>query len=99
MGMADDNYVLIPLSRGGIVSVPVEDFDDPFSEWDENAPLAQMALGSQSHALPAMSRTVTLDDPVTTAILAKASRRPAGETLEEALRALADGIPLLIPSD
>lgn len=81
------------------MSVPMEDPEDALSEWDENASLAQMALSSQSHALPTTSRTITLEDPVTTAILAKASQRPAPETLEEALRALADGIPLLIPSD
>jgi hypothetical protein len=82
-----------------MVSVPMEDLEDVLSEWDENAPLAQMALGSHSHALPTTSRTLTLEDPVTTAILARASRRPAPETLEEALLALADGIPTLIPSD
>jgi len=83
-----------------LVSVPVDDLDEAFSEWDENAPIAQLARGSQSFAVPTTSRTTTLSDAETTAMLAQATRRPAvPATLEEALLALADGIPQLIPSD
>ena len=80
--------------------------DDVFSEWDENAPIAQLARGSQPHALPAsarmpaFARAVTLADPITTALLAQATRRAtAPATLEEALLALTNGVPELISSD
>jgi hypothetical protein len=78
------------------MSVRVDDvedaFEDAFSEWDENAPMAQLAQGSQPHALPATSRTTTLCDPATTSRLAKASQRmTVPQTMEEALLALADG--------
>ena len=80
--------------------------DDVFSEWDENAPIAQLARGSQPHALPAsarmpaFARAVTLADPKTTALLAQATRRAtAPATLEEALLALTNGVPELISSD
>jgi hypothetical protein len=101
--MADDNQhlrttrelderQLTHLTRGDIVSVPMEEVEDAFIEWDENAAIAR---GSQPHAVPAMSRTRTLSDPVTTRRLAKASQRIAipervPETLEEALLALAE---------
>ncbi len=76
------------------MSVPMEEVEDAFVEWDENAAIA---LGSQPHALPTTSRTTTLSDPVTTRRLAKASQRIAipervPETLEEALLALAERI-------
>ena len=76
----------------------LDEFEDAFSEWDENAPIAQLAQGSQPHALPPSSRTPTLRDPVTTSRLAKGSQRMAvPQTLEEALLALADGgIPQVI---
>ena len=80
------------------MSVPMEDLDDAFSEWDENAPIAQLARGSQTHVVPAISRTVTLEDPVTTALLATISRHAMPESVEEALDALAQGIPLLVSS-
>jgi hypothetical protein len=79
----------------------LDELDDAFSEWDENAPIAQIAQGSQSHALPTTSRTTTLSDPVTTNRLARLTRPAAvPQTLEEALLALslADGIPELIAS-
>jgi hypothetical protein len=82
--------------------MPFEDLDDAFSEWDESTPIARLARGSQSHAavVPTTSRTVTLDDPATTRTLAKSTRRrSAPTTLEQALLALADGIPELIPTD
>jgi hypothetical protein len=101
--MADDNRhlratrelvdrPLTHLTQGDIVSVRMDEVEDAFVEWDENAAIAQ---GSQSSALPAMSRTRTLSDPVTTRRLAKASQRIAipervPETLEEALLALAE---------
>lgn len=74
------------------MSVRMDEVEDAFVEWDENAAIAQ---GSQPNALPTMSRTRTLSDPVTTRRLAKASQRIAipervPETLEEALLALAE---------
>lgn len=117
MGMADDiigtsdirSTELSRLTRGGIVLssfADLDDLDDVFSEWDENAPIAQLARGSQPHALPASARTTTLSDPVTTAVLAQATRRahaarpsPAAASLEEALLALTNGVPELLPSD
>lgn len=75
------------------MSVPIDEVEDAFGEWDENAPIAQIAQGSQPHALPATSRTVTLADPVTTRMLANATRRSVPQTLEEALLALADDLP------
>jgi hypothetical protein len=90
---------LPPLSQGDVLAM--DDLDDAFSEWDENAPIAQIAQGSQPHALPTTSRTVTLADPATTSRLARLTR-PASvpQTLEEALLALAlvDGIPELLAS-
>jgi hypothetical protein len=94
-----DAHELPRLSQGDVHVV--DDFEDAFSEWDENAPIAQIAQGSQPHALPTTSRTVTLSDPVTTHRLARLTRPAAvPQTLEEALLALAlaDGIPELIAS-
>ena len=76
------------------MSVPMEEVEDAFVEWDENAAIA---LGSRPYALPTTSRTTTLSDPVTTRRLAKASQRIAipervPETLEEALLAFAERI-------
>jgi hypothetical protein len=76
------------------VSEPMDELDDAFSEWDETRPIAQLARGSQPHALPALSRAVTKRDPETTRRLAKGSQRMfVPRNLEEALLALADGIP------
>ena len=75
MGMADDTRYLR------------DEVEDAFSEWDENAPLAQFAEGSQPHSLAA-----TVFDPVTTRMLAEQTRRYVPRTLEEALLALADGL-------
>ena len=77
------------------MSVPMDEVEDAFSEWDETKPMAQLAHGSLPHALPASSRAVTLSDPQTTSRLAKASQRmtvAVPQTLEEALLALADGL-------
>jgi len=77
--------------------MPLDKLDDAFSEWDENKPIAPFPRSSQSHAIPTISRTVTLKDPTTTAALARATRiasPPA--TLEEALLAFANGIPELL---
>lgn len=79
-------------------ALAVDEFEDAFSEWDENAQIAQ---GSQPHALPTTPRTATLSDPVTTNRLARLTRPTSvPQTLEEALLALslADGIPELIAS-
>lgn len=81
------------------MSVPMDEMDDEvsphvedaFGEWDESAPIAQIAQGSQPHVLPTTSRTVTVSDPLTTRRLAEATRRPAPQSLEEALLALANG--------
>jgi hypothetical protein len=75
-------------------------FEAAFREWDESAVGSQVgpfAQGTQPHALSLSARTTTLSDPVTTARLAASMRRPvaAGRTLEEALLALANGIPEL----
>jgi hypothetical protein len=89
-----DSSELTRLTRGDYVPVPVDELEDAFSEWDENAPIAQLARGSQPHALPTSSRTTTLSDPETTSRLAKASQRMGvPQNLEEALLALTDGIP------
>jgi hypothetical protein len=85
--MADDNR-----------SAPGHEIDDAFSEWDENAPVIQIAQGSQPHTLPAVSRAVTVSDPVTTRALAEATRRYVPRSLEEALLALADGLVALADS-
>jgi len=64
---------------------PMNELEDVFSEWDEDAPLARLARGSQSHTIP---------DPATASALAQAPRRRAApSTLEEALLALADELP------
>ena len=74
--------------------MPADELENAFSEWDENAPIAQLALGSQPNARPTMSRATTLSDPETTSRLAKASQRMAiPQSLEEALLALTDGFP------
>jgi hypothetical protein len=93
MGMAENNLhlrmtetfdssELTRLTRGESVSVPIDEIDDAFSEWDENAPTAQLARSS-------------LSNPVPTRRLAKGSQRIAipqhvavPQTLEEALLAL-----------
>lgn len=85
-----DSRELARLTRGDAVSVPGDEVEDAFREWDEATP-----------RLPATPRTTTLADPVTTARLAKGSQRIAvprvvPQSLEEALLALADG--LLEPS-
>ena len=76
-----------------------DDLDEAFSEWDENAPIAQLARGSQPHVLPPSWRTITLPEPAPTRRLAKTTRRAIPTTLEEALLALTNGVPELIPSD
>lgn len=83
MGMAENNLHL----RTTETFDPIDEVDDAFSEWDESAPTAQLARGSQSGALP-----VTSQPPRR---LAKGSQRIAipqhaavPQTLEEALLAL-----------
>lgn len=84
-----------------------DEFDAAFSDRDEpavivpsRAPRRRLARGSQSLAVPPAPRTVTLEDPVTTGALARSTRRRnAPTTLEQALLALADGVPELIPTD
>jgi hypothetical protein len=93
MGMADDIRVMGVLLSGDVA------LDDAFSEWDENAPIAQLARGSQPHVLPPRWRTITLPEPAPTSRLANATRRSHPTTLEEALLALTNGVPELIPSD
>ena len=78
MGMADDNR-----------SASGNEIEDAFSEWDENAPVVQIAQGSRPHTLPASSRAVTVSDP---------TRRYVPRSLEEALLALADGLVALADS-
>ncbi|HWO24417.1 MAG TPA: hypothetical protein VNO30_36985 [Kofleriaceae bacterium] len=74
-------------------------FEEAFREWDEGGAVGYqhvpLARGTQPHALPISARTTTLSDPLTTAVLAHTTRRPAaiGQTLEEVLRALADEEP------
>ena len=80
MGMADHAWHL----RTVVDDAGIE---DAFSEWDENAPIAQFAEGSQPHPL-----ATTVFDPVTTRALAEQTRRYVPRSLEEALQALADGI-------
>lgn len=72
-----DAEELIRLTRGDIVTVPLEevggeDPNDAFSDWDEDSRFPE---GSQPEAMPATSRTATLADPLTTGLLAEASRR------------------------
>jgi hypothetical protein len=87
--MADDNREIVMSST--------DELDDAFGEWDDDAPIARLARGSQSHTIPDAART--LADPVTTSALAQAIRRPAApSTLEEALLALADELPERLPS-
>jgi hypothetical protein len=94
--MAENNlHLRMTETFDSSVSVPIDEVDDAFSEWDESAPTAQLARGSQSSALPATSRTTTLSDPRTPRRLAKGSQRIAiprhvavPQTLEEALLAL-----------
>jgi hypothetical protein len=76
--MADDNR-----------SASGNEIEDAFSEWDENAPVVQIAQGSQPHTLPASSRAVTV---------AETTRRYVPRSLEEALLALADGLVALADS-
>lgn len=90
---------LVRRGRGEIVLSSFSDLDelgDAFSEWDESAPIAQLARGSQSFAVPVSARTITLSDPVTTAILANTTRAHVPSTLEEALLALTNGVPDLL---
>jgi len=47
--------------------------DDPFADWGGES--AQVPTGSQTHILPATSRTATVDDPLTTQLLAEVARR------------------------
>ena len=79
----------------------LDHLDDVFSEWDESAPIAQLARGSHPHVLPASARTSTQSASVTPAVPTRAKRRrtPTPTTLEAALLALADGVPELISSD
>lgn len=87
----------------GVGFIPDFDgLDDAFSEWDEAAPIAQLARGSQPHVLPPSWRTVTVTPPapVITRQLANATRRQAAPTaLEQALLAFTNGVPELISSD
>jgi len=112
MGMADDirgmgiliSGDMVRLTQGGSLSpTSMADFDsldEAFSEWDENAPIAQLARGSQPHVLPPSSRTLTLPAPMTTRMLASSTPRQVAPTkLEEALLALTNGVPELISSD
>ena len=70
--------------------------DGALSEWDDEAPIAQLARGSQMHVLPASTRA-TMCDPATTTMLARATRRAARPTaLEQAILALTNGVPELV---
>ena len=79
----------------------LDHLDDVFSEWDESAPIAQLARGSQPNVLSANARTSTQPASATQATETRPKRRrtPTPTTLEAALLALADGVPELIPSD
>lgn len=78
-----------------------DEFEEAFREWDDgaarNSQRPTIAQGSQPHALPLSARAATRSDPMTTRRLAQATRRPVvAQSLEEALLALADGVPELL---
>lgn len=57
-------------SLGG--SVVVDEVEDAFGEWDETVPVPARP---QPAPLPSTARTATRSDPLTTGLLAEASRR------------------------
>lgn len=86
-----DSRELARLTAKEIVTVPMDEVEDAFGEWDdEDVPIA---AGSQPQAMPTTSRTATLSDPLTTGLLAEVARRSrtrevSAGTLEEAIRSL-----------
>ena len=94
--MGDDNKDSLGSSS------QIDEVEDAFGEWDETVPIA---AGSQSPPLPSTPRTATRADPLTTGLLAEASRRTRDlreeapmrrrtgftpESLEEAIRSVVD---------
>jgi hypothetical protein len=95
---------LARLVRGEIVlssMAELDHLDDVFGEWDESAPIAQLARGSHPNALPGSARTSTLSASVNQAVQPRTKRRrtPTPTTLEAALLDLTNGVPELISSD
>jgi hypothetical protein len=79
-------------------------FEEAFREWDDSATIshsqiAPLAQGSQPYARSLSPRTATRSYPPTTGRLARGTRPPfVAQTLEEALLALADGVPERLPA-
>jgi hypothetical protein len=74
---------LLELTKKSIVGDSIGntgEHDDPFEEWNEEG--GAVAMGSQSEALPATSRTATLADPMTTGLLAEVARRTSTVELD-----------------
>jgi hypothetical protein len=67
--VADDIAEVVPLQARDAAASD----DDPLADWADG----EVAVGSQSDALPTTSRTATLADPLTTQLLAEVARRTA----------------------
>jgi hypothetical protein len=66
-----DARELAKLTATEIVSIPLEEVEDPFGGWEEQV----LGDGTPQKSGPLMSRTQTVSDPMTTGLLAEVSRR------------------------
>jgi hypothetical protein len=71
-----DSRELAKLTEADIVSVPISDVDDSMGEWDDE----DIAAGTPPQPVESLvGRTMTVDDPMTTRLLAEVARRPTRE--------------------
>lgn len=72
-----DSRELAKLTEGEVVSVSMHEVEDAVGEWDEDS---EVAAGTPKPSdEPLQSRTSTVDDPLTTGVLAEVARRPTIE--------------------
>lgn len=70
-----DSRELAKLTETDIVSVPMNEVEDAVGEWEEG----EGASGTPNDSQPLTARTSTVDDPLTTGVLAEVARRPTVE--------------------
>jgi hypothetical protein len=88
-----DSHQVAQLTRPAEGADPVDELADAFEEWDGNPVADGTASRETRDSTPLVSRTATVHDPMTTGLLAEASRvthtvELSPEQIEEAHRAL-----------
>jgi hypothetical protein len=71
-----DSRELAKLTESEIVSVSMNEVEDAVGEWEDEG---EVASGTPMSEEPLTSRTATVDDPMTTGVLAEVARRPTIE--------------------